>query len=83
MGTDIARAAELTVPLPITAGFLWLVFLVVLAGFCLASWMFLHHWKYYGIAGNNRVFVKGLYFVVSISLLVLMVLFISTYAIVS
>ena len=83
METGELATSHITIPLPITPGFLWVIFLLAAVGFGFVSWMFVHHWNYYGISGNNRVFVKGVFFVTSITLFVLMVLFISAYAIVS
>lgn len=83
MESGVTRATDATaivVPVPITAGMLWILFALILACFIAISWMFLHHWSYYGVDGNNRVFIKGLYFVASIGLLVLAALLISAYA---
>ncbi|MEY2641277.1 MAG: hypothetical protein RL150_670 [Candidatus Parcubacteria bacterium] len=79
----VARGADIVIPLPITAGVLWGVFVLALLVVGAISWMFVHHWGYYGVEGNNRVFVKGLYFTACIGLFVLSALLISAYALTS
>lgn len=81
MQSIATTSSSVTIPLPISPGVVWFLFLLAAAVFCAATWIFMHHWSYYGIAGNNRVFAKGVYFFVGIGLLVLMVLFASAYSV--
>ncbi len=82
MQPNLVGDTAVTIPLPVSAGFLWVTFLLVVVCFAVVSWALVHHWKYYGIAGNNRVFIKSMFFVLGIGLLVLMALFISAYTII-
>lgn len=70
---------NIDIVLPITAGHLWIVFFIVLSIFGAVSWALLHHWSYYGIKGNEKVFIKSLYFIFSIILLTAMVFLIGSY----
>lgn len=65
--------------LPISSGILWIIFFIVLVFFGIVSWILLHHWSYYGIKGNEKVFIKSLYFIISIMLLVAMIFLIGSY----
>lgn len=79
MKTSAANTPDVFLTLPITPGLLWLIFVIACVVFAIISWMFVHHWKYYGIAENNRIFVQGVYFVIGGTLFVLMGLFIGAY----
>lgn len=76
------QASDLIISVPITPGVLWIAWVVILVAYITISWVLMHHWKYYGVAGNNRIFAKGLYFVGGISLLVVMVLLIGAYSVI-
>jgi hypothetical protein len=80
MQPRVANTPDVFLSLPITPGILWVVFLIALVLFGIVSWMFVHHWRYYGIADNNRIFIQGLYFVIGTTLFVLMGIFIGTYS---
>lgn len=41
---------------------LWTGFLFLIAGSIAFSLVLLHHWGYYGIKNNRKIFAKGLYF---------------------
>jgi ABC-type amino acid transport system permease subunit len=82
MQPNLVSDSAVTIPLPISAGLLWAVFLFATVCFVVVSWALVHHWKYYGIAGNNRVFIKSMFFVLGIGLLVLVALFIGAYSII-
>jgi hypothetical protein len=51
------------VAINIPTGVLWALFLIVVVVVSIISWILVHHWGYYGIKGNNKVFAKSLYFV--------------------
>ena len=60
----------------ISSGFLWSIFLLILVVVAIFSWILVHHWGYYGIKGNNKIFAKSLYFIgigifITISILLL------------
>jgi len=50
---------------------LWTGFLFLIAGFLGFSLILIHHWGYYGIKNNKKVFAKGLYFVGAVFLLII------------
>lgn len=80
MQPRIVETPDVFLSLPITPGFLWVIFILAGILFGIISWMFVHHWRYYGIVDNNRVIVQGVYFVVGITLFVLMGIFIGMYS---
>jgi len=80
---DLAnQAPDLIIPLPITPSILWIVWVVILIIYATVSWVLMHHWKYYGVVGNNRIFAKGLYFVGGIAFLVVMAILIGAYTVI-
>jgi hypothetical protein len=58
---------------------LWGVFVIALIIFSMISWILVHHWNYYGIKGNNKIFAKSLYFIGAITILVISVLLMGSY----
>ena len=80
---DLTKPApDLILSIPITPGILWIVWVVILIIFGTVSWILMHHWKYYGVAGNNRIFAKALYFVGGIAMLIIMALLIGAYSVI-
>jgi len=71
--------SSLTIPLSISPSILWLVFLIVIVLHISLSWIFVHHWGYYGVKNNERIFVKSLFFIISTALLVGMMFSIGFY----
>lgn len=63
----------------IPSGVLWGIFLIVAIIFSIVSWVLVHHWNYYGIKGNNKIFAKSLYFVGAVTILVISVLLMGSY----
>lgn len=59
----------IVVNLPISIVHLWEIFIVSVVLFILMSMIFMFHWGYYGIKGNPRVFIKGIYFTIGILIL--------------
>lgn len=53
----------------IPAEFLWGILSVFLLFFLIVSIMLNHHWKYYGIKDNPKVFTKTIYWIVSLILI--------------
>jgi len=41
---------------------LWTIFLFLIVGSITFSMVLMHHWGYYGIKGNKKIFAKSLYF---------------------
>lgn len=76
------ETADVIIPLSITPGFLWAVWFVFVIAFSFVSWFLVHHWKYYGIEGNNKIFVKGVYFFGVITLLIFLVIMIGAYSVI-
>ena len=68
-----------TVDVNISGSFLWMIFLLLLVAIGIFSWILVHHWNYYGIKGNNRVFAKSLYFIGLVAFLVVSVLLLGSY----
>lgn len=71
----------LEIPLNVPVNFLWIVFLISLLIFGGLSWILVHHWGYYGVKGNKRIFAKSLYFVGGIIFIVIALLLIGAYEI--
>lgn len=71
----------LEIPLNISVNFLWAVFIFAILIFSLFSWILVHHWGYYGVKGNNKIFAKSLYFIGSIISIILAFVFIGAYSI--
>lgn len=71
----------LEIPLNVPVGFLWIIFLIVIFIFGVISWILVHHWGYYGVKGNRKVFAKSLYFIGSIIFIILSIIFIGAYEI--
>lgn len=76
------QTSDVAFSIPISAGHLWIIWILVVGVFCIMSWVLVHHWRYYGIKGNNRIFAKSLFFVGGIAALVIMALLIAAYSIV-
>lgn len=53
---------------------LWLLLAIVLIIFLVMSFILQHHWKYYGIKGNSKVFARALFWVISVFLIFVMLL---------
>jgi len=68
-----------TVDVNISGSFLWIIFLLLLLAIGIFSWILVHHWNYYGIKGNNRVFAKSLYFIGLVTFLVIATLLLGSY----
>ncbi len=68
-----------TVDVNISGSFLWIIFLLLLLAIGIFSWILVHHWNYYGIKGNNRVFAKSLYFIGLVTFLVISTLLLGSY----
>jgi hypothetical protein len=58
---------------------LWGIFLIVVVIFSMISWVLVHHWNYYGIKGNNKIFAKSLYFIGGLTILVIAILLLGSY----
>lgn len=59
---------------PFAPEILWLMFAGVVAFFLVMTFIFHHHWKYYGIKGNSKVFARALFWIISVFLILVMVL---------
>lgn len=59
--------------------FLWALLLVFILVFITTSLILHHHWKYYGIGGNPKIFVKTLHWIISICLIILMAIALLAY----
>lgn len=78
----IDKTSDLVISLPITSAILWFIWLVMVIIFIVVSWMLHHHWKYYGVKGNHRIFAKALYFVIGITILIVLAIFIGAYGVI-
>jgi len=59
---------------------MWVLFLISVLVFSVVSVALMFHWRYYGVKENPRVFVRGLYFIISIILLSSSLLLLSLYS---
>ena len=59
---------------------MWVLFLIAVLLFIVVSVALVFHWGYYGVKENPRVFVRGLYFIISIILLASSLLLLSLYS---
>lgn len=53
---------------------MWLFLAGIIIFFFIMSFVLKHHWKYYGIKENPKVFAKAIYWVVSVFLILVMFL---------
>ena len=67
------------IPIEITSSHLWTIFSLVIIFFVIAVSVLMHHWNYYGIKGNKKIFVKSLYFIGSGFMLFAMAVLILAY----
>ena len=67
--------------LPISASILWGIWGILVLIFICVSWMLVHHWGYYGIRENRKVFVKSIYFIGGIGILLLGALLLGAFSI--
>jgi len=51
--------------------FIWTFFLFLVAAAFIFSLVLIHHWGYYGIKNNKKIFAKSLFFAGTIFLLVI------------
>ena len=70
---------EINIPIEITSSHLWTIFSLAIIFFTIAISILIHHWSYYGIRGNNKIFVKSLYFFGSFIMLISMIILIVLY----
>jgi hypothetical protein len=68
-----------TVEMNISGEFLWGILLLLILAIGIFSWILVHHWNYYGIKGNNKVFAKSLYFIGLITFFVISILLLGSY----
>jgi uncharacterized membrane protein len=50
---------------------LWGLLAIILLAFITAALMLNHHWKYYGIKDNPKIFAKSLFWIVSFILILI------------
>jgi hypothetical protein len=72
---------EVVVNLPVSASILWGIWGILVLIFICVSWMLVHHWGYYGIRENRKVFVKSIYFIGGIGILLLGALLLGAFSI--
>jgi len=53
---------EINIPIEITSSHLWTIFSLVVIFFVITIAILMHHWNYYGIKGNRKIFVKSIFF---------------------
>jgi len=68
-----------TLTFNISSQLLWGIFIFIVLATSIFSWMLVHHWGYYGIKGNNKIFAKSLYFIGIVTFFVLSVLLLGSY----
>jgi hypothetical protein len=70
---------QFNIPIEITPSHLWTIFSLVIIFFTITVSILMHHWSYYGIKGNRKVFVKSLFFFGSIVMIIAMIVAIILY----
>lgn len=60
--------------LNIPSEILWMFLAAILLIFLVMSFIFQHHWEYYGIKDNPKIFAKAVYWIISIFLIIVMLL---------
>jgi len=60
--------------IPFPSEVLWFLFAGIVAFFLVMTFIFHHHWKYYGIKGNSKVFARALFWIISVFLILMMIL---------
>ncbi len=68
-----------TVAVNVPPEILWTAFFILLLIIGFFSWVLIHHWSYYGIKGNNKIFAKSLYFIGLVTFFVISVLLLGSY----
>lgn len=53
----------------ISVDFLWGIFILVILAFLFITWVIHYHFRYYGIKDNSKIFAKGLFWFVSMVLI--------------
>jgi len=64
---------------PIPSEIFWIMLAAGIIFFFTFAWIFHHHWNYYGIEGNSKVFAKSLFWIGSIFLIFTMALAITAF----
>ncbi|NCS98593.1 hypothetical protein GW764_00215 [Candidatus Parcubacteria bacterium] len=64
---------EKIINIPLPPEILWILFAGVVVFFLVMAFILGHHWKYYGIKGNSKVFARALFWIIAVFLIVLMV----------
>ena len=62
---------------PFNPAVLWFVWMLLVIAFITVSWILVHHWGYYGVKENRKVFAKTIYFIGGIAGLLLLSLVIT------
>lgn len=63
----------------ISSEFLWIMLFLLGLAVSIFSWILVHHWGYYGIKGNNKIFAKSLYFIGITTFFVISILLLGSY----
>lgn len=69
----------INIPIEITTSHLWTIFSLAIIFFVITVAVLMHHWSYYGIKGNNKIFAKFLYFFGAIVMIIVMIVMIVLY----
>jgi len=69
--------------IPLSPKILWSVWFLALCAFVFVSWVLVHHWGYYGVKENRKVFAKTIYFVGGIGAIIVSALFITAFSFIS
>lgn len=59
--------------------YLWALLLTLLLIFGFFTFIFSYHWNHYGFNSKSKMFAKGVYFFVSLSLIFVIIFFIGAY----
>lgn len=51
---------------------MWMFLAGIIIIFLIMSFVLQHHWSYYGIKENSKIFAKSLYWIVSVFLIIVM-----------
>jgi len=69
----------MNIPIAITENHLWSVFSLLVIFFVISVATLIHHWNYYGIKGEKKIFAKSLYLIGSGFMLFIMTVLIIAY----
>ena len=65
-------AGKVLIQIPLASEVLWLFIAIAIIIFLIMAIILRHHWNYYGVQDNSKKFVKSLFWIISVFLIVIM-----------